>query len=270
MRVTGPAEAAAVVCVNGGRRAEVPGTWSPTLEWLVERLAPAFPGIGFAEVRYRIKSWQRLELCVEDTLAALEALAPRRALLLGFSMGGAVAIRAAGHPSPARGRLAVPELPDHPRGRTRVPPRRLRPPLPRRPPPPHRAPRDLDRRRRHPDPLPLRPVAPLRLRRPVPLRGRLAPRRTPRRRPHARPGPPRRAARPGRAPRAPRPRSPGRGRVRAPAPRPRPSRPGHRRHHRPHPHHRPAHPRRDHRPHHPRRDVSYVGRGVTYVGRGVS
>ena len=99
MRVTGPAEAAAVVCVNGGRRAEVPGTWSPTLEWLVERLAPAFPGIGFAEVRYRIKSWQRLELCVEDTLAALEALAPRRALLLGFSMGGAVAIRAAGHPS---------------------------------------------------------------------------------------------------------------------------------------------------------------------------
>jgi len=99
MRVTGPAEGAAVVCVNGGRRAEVPGTWSPTLEWLVERLAPAFPGLGFAEVRYRVKSWQRLDLCVEDTLAALETLSPRRALLLGFSMGGAVAIRAAGHPS---------------------------------------------------------------------------------------------------------------------------------------------------------------------------
>jgi len=99
MRVTGPAEGAAVVCVNGGRRAEVPGTWSPTLEWLVERLAPAFPGLGFAEVRYRVKSWQRLDLCVEDTLAALETLSPRRTLLLGFSMGGAVAIRAAGHPS---------------------------------------------------------------------------------------------------------------------------------------------------------------------------
>ena len=112
MRVTGPAEAAAVVCVNGGRRAEVPGTWSPTLEWLVERLAPAFPGIGFAEVRYRIKSWQRLELCVEDTLAALEALAPRRALLLGFSMGGAVAIRAAGHPSVRTVLGLAPWIPD--------------------------------------------------------------------------------------------------------------------------------------------------------------
>jgi pimeloyl-ACP methyl ester carboxylesterase len=34
-----------------------------------------------------------------DALAALEAVAPRRALLLGFSLGGAVAIGAAGHPS---------------------------------------------------------------------------------------------------------------------------------------------------------------------------
>jgi pimeloyl-ACP methyl ester carboxylesterase len=99
MRVSGPAHGAAVVCVNGGRRAEVPGTWSPSLEWLVGQLAPAFPGLGFAEVRYRIKSWQRLDMCVEDTLAALETLAPRRALLLGFSMGGAVAIRAARHPA---------------------------------------------------------------------------------------------------------------------------------------------------------------------------
>jgi pimeloyl-ACP methyl ester carboxylesterase len=112
MRVTGPAHRAAVVCVNGGRRAEVPGTWSPTLEWLVERLTPTFPGLGFAEVRYRIKSWQRLDMCVEDTLAALEGLAPRRALLLGFSMGGAVAIRAAGHPAVRTVLGLAPWIPD--------------------------------------------------------------------------------------------------------------------------------------------------------------
>src|SRR5688572_16927724 len=112
MRVTGPADGAAVVCVNGGRRAEVPGSWSPTLEWLVERLAPTFPGLGFAEVRYRIKSWQRLDLCIDDTLAALEALAPRRALLLGFSMGGAVAIRAAEHPAVRTVLGLAPWIPD--------------------------------------------------------------------------------------------------------------------------------------------------------------
>jgi pimeloyl-ACP methyl ester carboxylesterase len=112
MRTTGPAHVAAVVCVDGGRRAEVPGTWSPSLEWLVGRLAPAFPRLGFAEVRYRIKSWQRLDMCVEDTLAALDALAPRRALLLGFSMGGAVAIRAAGHPAVRTVLGLAPWIPD--------------------------------------------------------------------------------------------------------------------------------------------------------------
>ena len=56
----------AVVCVNGGRRALRPGTWSASLEWLVERLAPSFPRIGFLEVRYRIKSWQVLSDCIQD------------------------------------------------------------------------------------------------------------------------------------------------------------------------------------------------------------
>lgn len=88
------------------------GTWSATLEWLVGRLAPAFPGLGFAEVRYRIKSWNRLGMCVEDTLAALEAVAPRRALLLGFSMGGAVAIGAAPHPAVRTVLGLAPWLPD--------------------------------------------------------------------------------------------------------------------------------------------------------------
>ncbi|HEU0304732.1 MAG TPA: hypothetical protein VFR32_09130 [Gaiellaceae bacterium] len=98
MRVTGTAPDA-VVCVNGGGRAEVPGTWSSTVEWLVERLAGSYPALRFGEVRYRIKSWRRIDLCVEDGLAAIAALEPRRTLMLGFSMGGSVCVRLAAQPS---------------------------------------------------------------------------------------------------------------------------------------------------------------------------
>lgn len=112
MRLTGSLGDDAVVCVNGGQGRDVRGNWSATLEWLVERLAPAFPGIGFAEVRYRIRSWNRLGMCVEDTVAALDAVAPRRALLLGFSMGGAVAIGAAGHPAVRTVLGLAPWIPD--------------------------------------------------------------------------------------------------------------------------------------------------------------
>ena len=52
LRVTGPTDRLAVVCVNGGQGSEVEGTWSASLEWLVRRLAPQFPALGFAEVRY--------------------------------------------------------------------------------------------------------------------------------------------------------------------------------------------------------------------------
>ena len=89
----------AVVCVNGGTSAEVPGTWSASVEWLVRRLARRLPELGFLEVRYRIKSWRRLELCVEDGAAAIDAAREsgvERLALLGFSMGGAVAVRNAG------------------------------------------------------------------------------------------------------------------------------------------------------------------------------
>jgi pimeloyl-ACP methyl ester carboxylesterase len=99
VRVTGPVDRAAVICVNGGQGGDVPGTWSASLEWLVRRLAPEFPQLGFAEVRYRVKSWKRLDWCVADALAAVEATAAPHALLLGFSMGGAVAIKAAAEPS---------------------------------------------------------------------------------------------------------------------------------------------------------------------------
>ena len=100
LRVTGPLDApAAVVCVNGGQAAEVEGTWSASLEWLVRRLAPRFPELAFGEVRYRIKSWNKLDWCVEDARAAVTQLGARRVLLLGFSMGGAVSVRTANDPS---------------------------------------------------------------------------------------------------------------------------------------------------------------------------
>jgi pimeloyl-ACP methyl ester carboxylesterase len=97
-RATNAGAATAVVCVNGGQGNEVPGTWSATLEWLVRRLAPRRPKLGFLEVRYRIKSWRVLDLCIEDCRAAIDASGAERVLLLGFSMGGAVAIASAGDP----------------------------------------------------------------------------------------------------------------------------------------------------------------------------
>lgn len=97
LRLTGTGPRA-VVCVNGGQGHEVPGTWSATLEWLVGRLAPSFPGLRYGEVRYRIKSWKRLDMCIEDARAAIDELGGERTLLLGFSMGGAVSIAAADDP----------------------------------------------------------------------------------------------------------------------------------------------------------------------------
>jgi pimeloyl-ACP methyl ester carboxylesterase len=100
LRASGPSHAgAAVVCVNGGQASEVEGTWSATLEWLVRRLAPRLPGLRFGEVRYRVKSWKQLERCAEDARAAIDELGAPRTLVLGFSMGGAVAARVADEPS---------------------------------------------------------------------------------------------------------------------------------------------------------------------------
>jgi dienelactone hydrolase len=112
LRLTGAAAGPAVVCVDGGQGGEVPGTWSASLEWLVRRVAPRFPQLRFGEVRYRIKSWNRLDWCVEDALAAIETAGASRTLLLGFSMGGAVATQAAGHGSVETVLGLAPWLPD--------------------------------------------------------------------------------------------------------------------------------------------------------------
>ena len=111
MRLSGRGQTV-VVCVNGGQADEVEGTWSASLEWLVRRLAPRFRTSLFAEVRYRIKSWRHLSACVDDARAAVQAVGAQRTLLLGFSMGGAVAISAADEPSVERVLGLAPWIPD--------------------------------------------------------------------------------------------------------------------------------------------------------------
>ncbi len=111
IRLTGEGTTA-VVCVDGGQSGEVEGTWSASLEWLVRRLSPHFRQLVFAEVRYRVKSWRRLEACVEDARAAVTSVGAERTLLLGFSMGGAVAISAADEPSVERVLGLAPWIPD--------------------------------------------------------------------------------------------------------------------------------------------------------------
>jgi pimeloyl-ACP methyl ester carboxylesterase len=98
LRVRHESAPAAAVFVNGGSARALPGTWSATSELLTEELAPRFPGILFAEVRYRVRSWNELESCRADARAALDAVA-RPTLLVGFSMGGAVSIGVADHPN---------------------------------------------------------------------------------------------------------------------------------------------------------------------------
>jgi len=112
MRVTGAVDGTAVVCVGGGQQREVDGTWSATVEWLVERLAPRLPQLRFAEVRYRVKSWRRLESCVEDARAAVYEIGAQRVALVGFSMGGAVAVSIAREPQVEEVVGLAPWLPD--------------------------------------------------------------------------------------------------------------------------------------------------------------
>jgi dienelactone hydrolase len=97
----GPSDGRVAICLGGGVAAAVPGVWNASLEWLADRLAPRHPELGFLEVRYRIRSWRNMGPCVEDAAAALDAAASagaREVVLIGFSMGGAVAVTVAAHP----------------------------------------------------------------------------------------------------------------------------------------------------------------------------
>jgi dienelactone hydrolase len=114
-RLTNEGSPLAAVLVNGGTARAVPGTWSATSELLVTELAGRFPGIAFAEVRYRVKTWNQLDSCMADARAALDLVDGRgaaSALLIGFSMGGAVSIGVAGHASVASVLALAPWIPE--------------------------------------------------------------------------------------------------------------------------------------------------------------
>ena len=98
LRVRNDTAPHAVILVNGGSARTVPGTWSATSELLATELAPRFTELAFAEVKYRTKTWNELDSCMADARAALD-LVERPALLVGFSMGGAVSIGVSAHPS---------------------------------------------------------------------------------------------------------------------------------------------------------------------------
>ena len=117
---------------------------------------------------------------------------------------------------PARGRVALRQLPDPRRDVPRVPQRRLRPAGAARGAGRRRAARDRRPRRRDAAGEPVREQPPVRLRRRLHVRRRRAAGRAPRRRADARPRPAPRAARPGGAARAARPRRAGRPRALAP------------------------------------------------------
>ena len=158
---------------------------------------------------------------------------------------GAVAAAAALGPA-ARGGQPVPLVPDRPRGGPRVRPGRLRRAGPGRPDDPDPVAGGHDGRRRDRAAVAVRPVAHLRLRRAVHLRGRLAAGRAPGRGAVARPDPARRAARPRRRAEPARPARPGGGRPdrgRAAAARRLPALPRRRGRRRPAPRPRPAPPR---------------------------
>ena len=59
-----------------------------------------------------MKSWRRLESCVEDARAAIYEVGARRVALLGFSMGGAVSIAVAAEPKVEEVVGLAPWIPD--------------------------------------------------------------------------------------------------------------------------------------------------------------
>ena len=99
LRVRGEQGREAVLFVGGGTFRTVEGTWNATNEQLTTALATRHPALLLAELRYRVKSWRAFASCIDDARAALTALREAgitRLLLVGFSMGGGVAVSVAG------------------------------------------------------------------------------------------------------------------------------------------------------------------------------
>lgn len=71
--------------------------WSASMTWLLQRLRRDLPEQAYAELRYRDRSWRALGECMRDAREALAALpAGVPVALVGFSMGGGIAIGVAG------------------------------------------------------------------------------------------------------------------------------------------------------------------------------
>lgn len=105
VRVAGGETGPGVLMMNGGRAGLEPGDWSASVEWLAGEMRGALPMLPVAELRYRVKSWKRFQMCVDDARSALDALSGADVAvttLVGFSMGGAVSIATAGHPAITR------------------------------------------------------------------------------------------------------------------------------------------------------------------------
>jgi dienelactone hydrolase len=73
--------------------------WSASITWLLQRLRRDLPELSYAELRYRDRSWRAIGECMRDAREALATLPARaQVALLGFSMGGGIAIGCAGDP----------------------------------------------------------------------------------------------------------------------------------------------------------------------------
>jgi dienelactone hydrolase len=114
-RMRGPRDGRVAICLGGGVAGAVPGVWNASLEWLADHLESRRPQLGLLEVRYRIRSWRDLPRCIEDAAAALTAAVDggaRSVTLIGFSMGGSVAVSVAAHPLVDQVIGLAPWLPD--------------------------------------------------------------------------------------------------------------------------------------------------------------
>jgi hypothetical protein len=103
LRVRGDADggedAPSVLLLGGSTHRDASGVWSATGEWLARRIAGEHPDWLVAEVRYRFGSWRRLAAAAEDVHAAIGVLGGRGrppGALVGFSLGGRVAVALAG------------------------------------------------------------------------------------------------------------------------------------------------------------------------------
>lgn len=102
LRVRGDGGGPSLLMLGGSTHRDGAGTWSATSEWLARRIGREHPEWAVGEVRYRFGSWRRLVAATEDAHAAmlaLEEMGRPADALVGFSLGGRVAVALAGAPS---------------------------------------------------------------------------------------------------------------------------------------------------------------------------